>query len=329
MRICLRRREFIAGLGGAAAWPLVASAQQPGLPVIGLLRLGRAGTAPEINAAFLEGLKEGGYIDGRNVAIQYRWAEGHYDRVPALVADLVQRPVKVIVAGGTSAALAAKSATTTIPIVFEAGVDPIRAGLVVRFNRPGGNVTGVTNFTAAIATKRLDLLHQLIPKASSIGILVNATDAAMSTQETDLREAANSLGVQLIVLNASNEQEIDAAFATLVQQRIGALLLTDNAFFYDRREQLVALARFNVVPTMYTFREAAAAGGLLSYASSFTDAMRRTGSYVARILNGEKPGDLPVIQPTKYELVINLKAAKALGLTVPPTLFALADEVIE
>jgi putative ABC transport system substrate-binding protein len=237
--------------------------------------------------------------------------------------------VKVIVAGGTSAALAAKSATSTIPIVFEAGVDPIRAGLVIRLNRPDGNVTGVTNFTAALAAKRLDLLHQLIPKATSIGILVNATDAAMSTQETDLREAANTLGVQLTVLNATNEQEIDAAFATLVQQRIGALLVTDNAFFYDRREQLVTLARFTVVPTMYTFREAAAVGGLLSYASSFTDAMRQTGSYVARILNGEKPGDLPVILPTKYELVINLKAAKALGLTVPPTLFALADEVIE
>jgi putative ABC transport system substrate-binding protein len=234
------------------------------------------------------------------------------------------------VASGASLALAAKLATTTIPIVFQAGIDPIRMGLIDRLNRPGGNITGVSTLTASLAAKRLDLLHQLTPKATSIGILVNSTDTASSQgQETDLRDAANVLGVQPIILNAGGEKEIDAAFASLVQQHISALLLTDSAFFYDHREQLVALARFTAIPVMYTFRESVAAGGLLSYASSFTDAMRRTGGYVARILSGEKPGDLPVQLPTKFELVINLKTAKALGLTIPETLLATADEVIQ
>jgi putative ABC transport system substrate-binding protein len=325
----MRRREFIAGLASAVTLPTTVGAQQPTVPVVALLRPGQPGTSPEITAAFLEGLKEGGYVEGRNVAIEYRWAEERNDRFAALVADLVRRRVNVIVPGGAVAALAAKSATTTIPIVFQAGIDPVKAGLVARLDRPGANVTGVSNFSTVLAAKRLELLHQLVPKATSIGILVDPTGAASDTQKTELQEAAKALGLQLTALNASNEEEIDAAFASLLRQRTGALLLTDTTFFSNRREQLVALARFNAIPTMFTFRESAVAGGLISYASSLTHAVRRTGNYVARILNGEKPGDLPVELPTKFELVINLKTAKALGLTIPESLLATADEVIQ
>jgi putative tryptophan/tyrosine transport system substrate-binding protein len=323
-----KRRDFIAGLG-AAAWPLAARGQQRTMPVIGVLDSGRPGPSAIFIGVLLEGLNDGGYIEGRNFAIEYRWAEGRNDRLPALAADLVQRQVNVIFAGSTPAALAAKAATTTIPIVFHNGLDPVKAGLVARLNAPGGNVTGMSNISTAFAAKRLELLHQLAPKGRSVGILVDPTGAASDAEKTELQEAANALDLQLTVLNASTEQEIDAAFATLVQRQIGALLLADFPFFNDRREQLVALARSNGIPTMYTFREFALAGGLISYASSGTQGLRRAGNYIARILNGEKPSDLPVQLPTKFELVINMKTAKALGLSIPPTLLALADEVIE
>jgi len=327
----IRRREFITLLGGAAAWPLVARAQQPAMPVVGVLWPNSHDAEPDRTflAAFLEGLRDGGFFEGRNVALEYRWAEGHNDRFPALAADLVRRHANVIVPEGTPAALAAKAATTTIPIVFQSGADPVKAGLVASLNRPGGNITGITNTTTTFAEKRLELLHKLTPKATMIGVLIDSGSPASNAERTDLGEAAGALGLELIFLNASNEQEIDAAFTTLVQRRIGALLLTDATIFNGRREQLVTLARFNAIPTMYTFREFAAVGGLISYASSNTDAQRKAGIYVARILKGEKPADLPVQQPTKFELVINLKTAKALGLTVPPTLLATADEVIE
>jgi putative ABC transport system substrate-binding protein len=311
---------------------MVVRAQQPAMPVIGVLFPGRPDQDPQpsdIRQAYLDGLKEGGYVEGRNVAIEYRWADGHNDRFPALAADLVRRQVRVILAAGTEAALAAKSATTIIPIVFQAGIDPVKAGLVTSLNRPAANVTGVSNFSAMIVAKRLELLHQLTPMTAAIGILVDPTAAITESQNTEVREAATTLGLRPILLNASDEQEIDAAFRALVQQRIGALLLSDTTLFNSRREQLVTLARFNAVPTMYTFREFAVAGGLISYAADVRDARRRTGDYVARILNGEKPGDLPVQLPTKFELVINLKTAKALGLTIPETLLATADEVIQ
>jgi putative tryptophan/tyrosine transport system substrate-binding protein len=245
------------------------------------------------------------------------------------VADLIRRQVSVIFAGGTPAALAAKAATTTIPVIFENGIDPVGAGLVPNLNRPGGNVTGVTNMSTTLAPKRLELLHQLVPKAASIGVLVDPTAAASDTQRTELQRAADALGLQLLFLNAANEQETDAAFATLARQRMGALLLTDNPTLNFRREQLVTLARLNAIPTMCVFRDFAEAGGLISYATSVTDASRRAGNYVARILRGEKPGDLPIQLPTKFELVINLKTAKALGIDVPSSLLAIADEVIE
>jgi putative ABC transport system substrate-binding protein len=328
----MRRRELIMMLGGAAAsvgCPSFAWAQRPALPVVGFLHPNSPDAAAARVAAFLQGLKEAGFIEGQNVAIEYRWAEGHNDRLPALAADLVRRQVKVIVPTAGLATLAAKAATTTIPIVFQTGLDPVKAGFVARLNQPGENITGVTNISTTLAAKRLELMHQLAPNAATIGVLADPTGAPSDTQRMDLQEAANVLGLQLLVLNASTDQEIDAAFATVVQQRVGALLLTDFTFFNDRREQLIALARFNAIPTMYTFREFAAAGGLISYASSVTDAYCRVGNYVARILKGEKPGDLPVQQPIKFELVINLKTAKALGLTIPPGVLAIADEVIE
>jgi ABC-type uncharacterized transport system substrate-binding protein len=327
----MERRDFITLLGGAAAaWPLTASAQSPGIPVLGMLHPVTAEANASNLAAFRVGLKEGGYVEGQNLAIEYRYAEGRNDRLPELAADLVRRSVNVIVPQGSPAVMAAKAVTTTIPIVFQAGIDPVRVGLVVSLSRPGGNITGVSNVSSTLAAKRLELLHELAPDAATIGILIDPTNsAANDIQTADVQEAAHGLGLQLILLNASNENEIDAAFATLVQQRIGALLLTDNPLFNSRREQLVTLARFIAVPTMYTFREFAVSGGLISYASSITDATRRAGVYVARVLKGEKPGDLPIQLPTKFELVINLKTAKALRINVPSSLLALADEVIE
>jgi putative ABC transport system substrate-binding protein len=322
----VKRRHFITLLGGAAAWPFAAHTQEP-MALIGFLGPFSAAATPNV-AALLDGLKQAGYIEGRNLAMEYRFAEGHFDRLPALAADLVRRQVQVIVTVSTPAALAAKGSTSIVPIVFELGTDPVQAGVVASFNRPGGNITGVTNIAASLAAKRLELLHQLVPRSDTIGILTDPI-ADRSTQTTDLQDAAMALGLKAVVLNASNDQEIDAAFAMIVKQRNTALLLTDQVFFNSRREQLVALARFNAVPAMYTFPEFAQVGGLISYGPSSTDAMHRTAAYVARILKGEKPGDLPVQQPTKFELVINLKAAKALGLTVSRDMQLIADEVIE
>jgi putative tryptophan/tyrosine transport system substrate-binding protein len=324
----MRRREFIAGLGSAAAWPVTAWAQQPAMPVIGFLSPTRPGGLFAMEA-FFEGLKEGGYVEGRNAVIEYRWAEGRTDRLPALAADLVRRQVRIIVAMAVDATLAAKSATTTIPIVFQTGADPVGAGLVSRINQPGGNVTGVSNFSGTLSSKRLELLRQLVPTAHAIGILMDPTVVTTEVRKTEVREASDPLGLQPIFLYASTEQEIDAAFMVLVQRRIGALLVADNPFFIGHREQLVSLARFNAIPTMYFFRQFVVAGGLISYSTDNKDSMRRAGNYVARVLNGERAGDLPVQLPTKFELVINLKTAKALGLDVPASLLAIADEVIE
>jgi putative ABC transport system substrate-binding protein len=329
MTIHIGRREFITLIGGVAAWPLATRAQQTAMPVIGVLMPGSPDTTTARMTAFLQSLKEGGYIEGRNVALEYRWGEGHFDRLPAMAADLVRRQVKVIVTAGGVATLKAKAATSTIPIVFQLGEDPVELGLVASLNRPGGNITGVNNITATLGAKRIELLHKLVPKADKIGVFIDPNTAAPDTQRTALQEAASALGLQLVFLRAGNEQEIDAAFTTLVQQRVRALFLIDSAFFNERREQLVMLARFNAIPTMYTFRDFAETGGLMSYTSSVTDAYRRVGIYVARILHGEKPGDLPVQLPTKFELVINLKTARALGIDVPAELLALADEVID
>jgi len=326
----MRRREFITLLGGATAWPLAARAQQPAMPVIGFVNsASRQGYAPQV-AAFLKGLGEAGYVDGRNVAIEYRWAEDHVDRLPALLADLIHRQVAVIAATTNRAAVAAKAATTTIPIVFEVGDDPVGLGLVASLDRPGGNVTGVTQLNVVVAQKRLELLHELVPTARVFALLVDPTDAAIAETNTrDTQAAASKLGLELHVLNASTERDFDSVFAELIRLRAGGLVIGNGAYFVARNGQLAELAIRHAVPAVHSTREFVAAGGLMSYGGSLSDSYRLTGVYTARILKGEKPGELPVQQGTKVELYINLKSAKALGLNVPNTLIGRADEVIE
>jgi putative ABC transport system substrate-binding protein len=327
----MRRREFIAGLGGAAVSPIAPHAQQAAVPVIGWLDPTSPEARRDLVAAFHRGLAESGYVEGRNVTIERRWAYGQNDRLPALAADLVRRQVTVIAAAGsTPGALAAKAATARIPIVFMVGADPIEIGLVASLNNPGGNLTGISLLNAVLAAKRVELLHKLLPAAMSIALLIDPTDPVLSEVETKaVQIAARVLGVHLLVLKASSQSPIEAAFATLVQQRAGALLVGPNAFLITAADQIVALAARYAVPTIYTLREFVVAGGLISYAGDIRSAWRQAGGYTGRILKGEKPADLPVQQVTKIELVINLKTAKVLGLEVPPDVLVRADEVIE
>jgi putative tryptophan/tyrosine transport system substrate-binding protein len=327
----MRRREFITALGGTAAaslWSPSARAQQSALPVVGFLDIQSAKGFEVYADAFRQGLKEAGFIEGKSVVIEWRWAEGHDERLPALAADLVRRQVAVIATGILAATLAAKAATATTPIVFQNGGDPVLAGLVASMGRPGGKITGFTNITPGLTSKRVGLLHDLVPSVTRIGALVGRT-ATNATNRKDLEEAARTLGLEIIILEVSNDAEIEAAFPQLIRHEAGALVLADSGLFNNRREKLVGLAAQYKLPTIYTFPEFAAAGGLISYASSLADAFRQVGVYTGRILKGEKPADLPVLQPTKFDLVINLKTATALGLTVPPSLIAIADEVIE
>jgi len=325
----MNRRDFITLIGGAAAaLPLSARAQQPAVPVVGVL----SGIDPDDRQfeSVRLGLNEAGYVVGKSVAIEHRSAAGQYDQLPALAADLVQRRVAVIVTIlGTVAALSAKAATTSIPIVFAIGTDPVKAGLVPSLNRPGGNVTGVTFLANALAAKRLGLLRELVPDITVVGDLVNPTNPNSEAETADMRAAAQALGLRLHIVNASTERGIDAAFASFAQQRVKALIVTADAFFASRQDQLVSLAARHALPTMYWLRELTAAGGLMSYGTSITDAFRAVGVYAGRVLKGERPADLPVVQSTKFELVINLKVAKALGVTIPPGVLAIVDEVIE
>jgi len=325
----IRRREFITLLGGAAAvWPIAARAQQP--PVVGFLSSLTASDRARIVTPFHRGLDETGYVEGRNLSIEYRFADAQYERLPGLAADLVRRGVAAIAAiSGTPAALAAKAATTTVPIVFAIGGDPVTPGLVARLDQPGGNVTGVTFFTSPLMAKRLELLRELAPKAETVAVLVNPDSPASLLEGTNARIAAQTIGVQARILNASNEGQIDDAFTAITRNRMSALLVSADPLFFNNRGRLVALCTSNAVPASYADHEYAEVGGLFSYGASRSDAYRQAGIYIGRILKGEKPGNLPVVQPTKFELVINLKTAKALGLIVPLTLQASADEVIE
>ena len=323
----IRRREFITLLGGAAAWPLEAGAQQPSLPVIGFLT-GTNVTAQNM-AAFREGLSEAGYVEGRNVAVEFHSTDGQYDRLPGLAAELVRRQVAVLAVITPLAALAAKEVTSTIPIIFEIGSDPVKDGLVASLNRPGGNITGITFFTNLLSSKRLELLHELVPSAAVIAVLVNPKNlnAELELNETEI--AARTLGLQLIVLRASTEREIEAAFADVVQQRAAALYVGADGFLGSRSEQIAYMALRHGIPTSRSSREHVVAGGLMSYGANRRDSSRQFGRFVGRVLKGERPADLPVMQPTKFEMVLNLRTAKALGLELPVKLLALADEVIE
>ena len=325
----MKRRAFIAVLGGAAAWPSLGRAQQSAMPVIGLLNSSSADEYAPFLTAFAVGLNEVGFVEGRNVAIKYRWADGRYDRLPALATELVRAPVTVLVATGITAAIAAKAATSTVPIVFNTGGDPIRFGLVASLNRPGSNVTGVASLGKVLVVKRFELMSELVPKADGIAFLVNPNNAVAELDTSDAQGAAASLGQKLIILKAGSEGDINAAFATMAEQRADGLLLQLDPFLQSRRDQLVALAARYQLPAIYERRDFAAAGGLMSYGTSLSDALRLVGNYTGRLLKGEKPADLPVQQPVKFELVINLKTAKALGLEVPYSLLARADEVIE
>jgi putative ABC transport system substrate-binding protein len=325
----MRRREFVALLGGAAAWPLAARAQQPALPVIGFLDSSSADDYAPFLAAFRVGLNEAGFVEGRNISIEYRWADGRYDRLPALAAELVRVPVTVLVATGITAAVAVKAATTTIPIVFNTGGDPVTFGLVASLNGPGANVTGVASLGKVLVAKRFELLRELVPKADAIAFLVNPNNAVAELDTSDARAAAAALGQKLIVLKAGSEGDIDPAFTAIAEQRAGGLLQQLDPFLQSRRDQLVALAARYRLPAIYERRDFAAAGGLMSYGTSLSDALRLVGNYAGRLLKGEKPANLPMQQPVKFELVVNLKTAKALRLEVPPTVLASADEVIE
>jgi putative ABC transport system substrate-binding protein len=330
----IRRRDFIAGLGSGAVWPVVAHAQQPAAPVIGFLSIQSVG-APRFTVPFLQGLKEAGYVVGQNVAVEYRWGEDHYDRLPALAEDLVRRRVAVIIAPTTRVALVAKAATKSIPIAFSSGSDPVDSGLVASLNRPGGNLTGFYSLIDEVQGKRLELLRDLVPNASLFAYLDDPTNPVgtnglfLQRQLAEMQVAAGTLGVRLLILNASKPSELEAAFATLVREGAGGLIASGGAFFGNHFDQLVALTTLHRVPAIFPARNSVEAGGLISYGTDFPDMYRRVGGYAGRILKGEKPADLPVQQVTKLDLVINLKTAKALGLTVPETLLATADEVIQ
>jgi ABC-type uncharacterized transport system substrate-binding protein len=326
----MKRRDFISLVGSAVAWPLAAHAQQRAMvPVIGLLSGGSPDTFAPLEAPFREGLADVGFVEGKNVAFEYRWAQGQFERLPGLAVDLVGHRPAVIATNTLPAALAAKTATSAIPVVFVIGEDPIKAGLVTSLNRPSANVTGVTNFMNVLGAKRLELASELVPKAEALALLVNRNNPNAEADTADLRAAADVLGRRVLVLTASSDVEVEAAFAAAVQHSVGALFVNIDPFFFSRREHVAALAAHYRVPTIYPLRDFVVAGGLMSYGSNFANAWRQSGAYAGKVLKGAKPGDLPVLQPTNIELVINLKTAKLLGLEVPQSLLARADEVIE